>query len=77
MFDHLKEVDCNWGNWEPWTPCSAICGGGVRITSRRNTVTERNGGSPCNGSFVNTEHCNQEHCSETTQLIKQGIYVQE
>ena len=35
---------------------------------------ERNGGRPCNGSFVNTERCNQEHCSETTQLIKQGIY---
>merc|ERR1711881_149760 len=62
----LQEPISEYGDWQPWSPCSASCGGGDRIRSRFCSIDECSDGlrlqvvdEPCN-----VEECQQEPSSE-------------
>uniref|UniRef100_A0A7S4GQJ7 Spondin-like TSP1 domain-containing protein n=1 Tax=Oxyrrhis marina TaxID=2969 RepID=A0A7S4GQJ7_OXYMA len=39
--------DCVWGSWNPWSGCSATCGGGQKQRSREIKVSPSGGGRLC------------------------------
>ena len=57
-------VDCIWGQWNGWLPCTKTCGGngtttGFRSISRNAT----NGGNNCTGDTEITIPCNEGPCT--------------
>ena len=62
----LRIVDCEWASWEGWMECTATCGGGVTLRTRRpNTCTNS---LSCKGTFVEQQICNTESCPEFSTL---------
>ncbi|XP_070552180.1 cell surface hyaluronidase-like isoform X2 [Ptychodera flava] len=60
-------VDGNWGEWLPWSDCSAECGGGVRNRTRLcDNPPAVYGGAPCEGAGEEIEPCNVEPCPTTS-----------
>ena len=62
----LHIVDCEWATWEEWMECTATCGGGVKIRTRR-TLTCTNALS-CKGSFIEQKICSTESCPDLSTL---------
>ena len=58
------EVDCIWGTWESWSPCTKTCGGGTRTKNRTKSITEAYGGT-CFGNWTETQACNEQNCPGT------------
>ncbi|XP_063154493.1 hemicentin-1 [Candoia aspera] len=59
----LCPVDGNWGPWQPWSTCSASCGGGEKIRSRLcNNPPLSNNGRPCPGDEAQVSRCNIQAC---------------
>lgn len=64
--------DCNtqhcpvhggWSEWSAWTPCTASCGGGESMRSRRcDNPVPTNGGNECAGEAMETAPCNTQAC---------------
>lgn len=50
------DVDCELGQWEPWSDCSASCDG-VASRSRRIVTMGRGGGKHCTGAVEETTSC--------------------
>ena len=62
----LRIVDCEWATWEGWMECTATCGGGVTLRTRRpNTCTNS---LSCKGPFIEQQICNTESCPEFSTL---------
>mmetsp|Transcript_42879 Transcript_42879/g.133570 ORF Transcript_42879/g.133570 Transcript_42879/m.133570 type:complete len:357 (+) Transcript_42879:107-1177(+) len=60
-------VDCQWGEWMEWGPCSAPCGGGARSRARTVGVPAVNGGEECNvADGDDTGVCGQLACTTET-----------
>eukprot|EP00929_Paragymnodinium_shiwhaense_P091193 TRINITY_DN51224_c0_g1_i1.p1 TRINITY_DN51224_c0_g1~~TRINITY_DN51224_c0_g1_i1.p1 ORF type:complete len:861 (-),score=73.71 TRINITY_DN51224_c0_g1_i1:44-2626(-) len=57
-------VDCKFGAWTKFSPCSHRCGGGVRTRSRRVSVFAMAGGKVCPGRHGRNETvpCNMHVC---------------
>ena len=55
-------VNCEWGNYDPWSSCSRTCGGGKRSRTRQEATPASNGGLACEGYASETEDCNTEGC---------------
>eukprot|EP00929_Paragymnodinium_shiwhaense_P097590 TRINITY_DN59225_c0_g1_i1.p1 TRINITY_DN59225_c0_g1~~TRINITY_DN59225_c0_g1_i1.p1 ORF type:complete len:1427 (-),score=228.70 TRINITY_DN59225_c0_g1_i1:32-4312(-) len=55
-------VDCLWGEWKPWTSCSASCGEGHRIRLRQLLRDAQAGGAACQGSGKMVASCQLETC---------------
>ena len=62
----LHLVDCEWATWENWMKCTATCGGGVKMRTRR-TLTCTNALS-CKGSFIEQKICSTESCPDLSTL---------
>ena len=62
---HAKAINCK-GRWDKWTPCSKVCGGGVRSRSYVVNHPARFGGKPwtCTHAdgHVQTAWCNNWAC---------------
>ncbi|XP_005387687.1 PREDICTED: thrombospondin type-1 domain-containing protein 1 [Chinchilla lanigera] len=64
-----KEKECmliqrnieTWGPWQPWGPCSATCGDGVR-ERRRACLTSFPSRPGCPGTTLETSLCSLEEC---------------
>ena len=54
-------VDCLQSAWEPWSSCSATCGGGVRARKRPTLRNTAHGGRAC-GAAEQREPCNAASC---------------
>ena len=67
-------LDCEWGKWEDWLKCTASCGGGVQVRSRR--TIPYNEPWECIGSFIDQQSCNIKPCPEVETLQKDVIYLQ-
>lgn len=59
--DHVSAVDCEVGEWSPWTECSAECNGGTRTRKRDVIRPPMNDGAPCSILFE-YEDCNVFVC---------------
>ena len=55
-------VDCEWGSFSEWSPCSKSCGGGEKSRTRQVATPASNGGLSCEGEPIETEGCNTEGC---------------
>ncbi|ELT92508.1 hypothetical protein CAPTEDRAFT_44848, partial [Capitella teleta] len=53
--------DGYWSSWQPWTPCSATCGDGVRRRIR-SCIGPLYGGRRCNGDDYESLLCSEEKC---------------
>lgn len=51
-----------WGNWLPWTPCSATCGNGVQKRYRRCDKPLPKLGGSCIGLGEETRDCQKTNC---------------
>uniref|UniRef100_A0ABM5GDB4 Hemicentin-1 n=1 Tax=Pogona vitticeps TaxID=103695 RepID=A0ABM5GDB4_9SAUR len=59
----LCPVDGNWGPWQPWSTCSATCGGGEQARSRLcNHPFPSSNGRPCPGDKSQVSRCNTQAC---------------
>lgn len=59
----LLVVDGGWGNWENWSVCIVICGGGVRFRLRQcDNLVLLCGGVDCIGFVQEVGDCNVEEC---------------
>ena len=54
-------VDCRWGMWETWSPCTKTCGG-IRTSKREVNQEAQNGGTECVGEKTKEEDCNAPGC---------------
>lgn len=54
--------DCAVGDWEPWTTCTASCGGGMQRRTRFVEQYASNGGNGC-PELVNGKVCNAHECT--------------
>jgi len=59
--------DCQIGEWEGWSACSAECGGGVQQRNRGIIQDAKFGGEAC-GETQQTQTCNSENCDEDCEL---------
>jgi len=55
-------VECEWNDWEDWSPCPATCNGGTRSKSRSRKQEASNNGKPCAGNKTAIERCNPDPC---------------
>merc|ERR1719433_1274583 len=55
-------VDCEWGPWSEWGPCSVSCGKGDHLRSRVVNVRPMNGGKDCGLKSDESERCNVGDC---------------
>ncbi|RXN17958.1 SCO-spondin [Labeo rohita] len=59
-------VDGSWGQWAPWSECSAPCGGGVKIRTREcDNPAPQSGGRECTGSGRQQKACNTQDCTDS------------
>ena len=59
-------VDCEWGSWEDWLGCTATCGGGAELRTRRARFSSDS--LSCKGSFIEQQICNAQSCPEFSTL---------
>ena len=60
---HLYAVDCDWGNFGPWTACTKTCGSGKRLRFRVIERYESNGGASCDADHnIQEQNCNNDSC---------------
>ena len=55
-------MDCQWTEWEGWSPCSKSCGDGIRERQRNVSREALNGGDSCQGAAAAFEECNDGPC---------------
>lgn len=62
--------DGGWSSWSSWGECSAKCGGGFRVRTRRcdNPPPQSPGGLDCQGCAVDYEMCNTAPCVDSKRL---------
>uniref|UniRef100_A0A8D2KTM3 Hemicentin 1 n=1 Tax=Varanus komodoensis TaxID=61221 RepID=A0A8D2KTM3_VARKO len=59
----LCPEDGNWGTWQPWSACSASCGGGEQTRTRLcSSPPPSNKGRPCPGDESQISRCNAQAC---------------
>ena len=57
------KVNGGWGEWKPWGQCSAACGGGQQIRTRKCDSPEPSlDGESCIGDDFQTRSCNSNSC---------------
>lgn len=55
-------ADCQWTDWEAWSPCSVSCSGGKRSRRRAVKVQAEGDGQECIGNSTQTEDCGEAAC---------------
>mmetsp|Transcript_130155 Transcript_130155/g.239450 ORF Transcript_130155/g.239450 Transcript_130155/m.239450 type:complete len:1615 (-) Transcript_130155:72-4916(-) len=56
-------IDCSVTTWSEWNDCSATCGWGYHIRTRRIDLPAMNGGSPCNDALEELQGCTVQACT--------------
>lgn len=63
--DSCVGIDCLWGSWERWGPCTCKCGGGQRNRYREIMRMPQDGGAMCQPKDKEeTEPCNTQPCDD-------------
>lgn len=61
--------DCEFGEWKPWTKCTAACGGGIQKRIRYIAAEPNHSGKPCKGSLQIVQGCNFHTCVHATDCL--------
>ncbi|CAK0874514.1 unnamed protein product, partial [Prorocentrum cordatum] len=67
---------CEVSDWDEWSSCTALCGGGSRSRSRAVLVEAKDGGEPCPQQTTETGACAQEACEVDCVLGDWGPWGQ-
>lgn len=66
---HVAEpVDCEMGDWDDWTQCTATCGAGQRDRRRQVTTEPKSSGKPCTGPLSETGGCGERPCRDNSPV---------
>ena len=69
-------VDCEWGNYGPWSTCSATCGGGTQIRRRNIKRNSQSGGQPCKqGQGEEVQLCETQECPIGNEVVRINVYA--
>jgi len=60
-----KPESCTMTDWEDWGQCSASCGGGNHVRTRRVLNPAQHNGDACSGELSTTSACNTQECPKT------------
>jgi len=74
---NLCPVDCQYGEWLPWTRCSKTCDGGEKKRSREIIVQAKNGGKACGKKSKDTQICNNVFCPDMIEKLADFIKTDE
>jgi len=74
---NLCPVDCQYGEWSPWTRCSKTCDGGEKKRSREIIVQAKNGGKACGKKSKDTQICNNVFCPDMIEKLADFIKTDE
>jgi len=66
---HPCPIDCQLGDWEGWSGCSAECGGGLRERMRPVLREMKYAGKPCEDT-EETQSCEGQSCNKNCDLDK-------
>ena len=55
-------VDCKWGTFGDWSPCTVRCNGGIQWRERSVEIQAKNNGKACTGSTIERRSCNDNKC---------------
>ena len=55
-------VDCVMRPWDPWSPCSEECDGGIQFRHRTIETPASNGGKSCSPDLSENRECNTQGC---------------
>ncbi|CAE7315846.1 Hmcn1 [Symbiodinium pilosum] len=61
-------ADCQWTDWEEWSPCSVSCAGGSRSRGRAVKVQAEGDGQECIGNSSQTQACGEAACPVDCQV---------
>lgn len=56
------DIDCAFGDWEPWSGCSATCGGGQHMRSRAIAKHAQHYGKACADALSEVHECARLSC---------------
>jgi hypothetical protein len=68
-----RAINCVWSEWSSDGECSATCGGGIEIFSKKEETKAEHGGAVCEGPGVKEEKCSQEACPTTTMPLMSDV----
>jgi hypothetical protein len=68
---HACPIDCELGDWEGWSGCSAECGGGLRERMRPVVREMKYAGEPCEDT-EEVEGCSSQSCNADCKLAEWG-----
>ncbi|KAJ8374864.1 hypothetical protein SKAU_G00054440 [Synaphobranchus kaupii] len=57
------DVDCEWGSWSDWSPCSVRCGTGEQLSGRVVLQARQYRGAECEGSARRSRTCQEPDCA--------------
>ncbi|KAJ8278768.1 hypothetical protein COCON_G00058340 [Conger conger] len=57
------DVDCVWGSWADWSPCSVSCGSGEQTSGRVVQRARQYGGAECQGPARRSRDCQAPDCA--------------
>ncbi|KAJ8277520.1 hypothetical protein GJAV_G00076090, partial [Gymnothorax javanicus] len=57
------DVDCEWGSWSAWSPCSVSCGTGEQQAGRVIQLPRQYGGAECEGPAQRSRVCQAPDCA--------------
>jgi len=67
-------VDCVASPWQPWSACTATCGGGTSTRTRSVKIAEKYGGKPCvNACEASRPSCTKSGLHTQTSACNDGV----
>eukprot|EP01127_Copromyxa_protea_P009703 TRINITY_DN2303_c0_g1_i1.p1 TRINITY_DN2303_c0_g1~~TRINITY_DN2303_c0_g1_i1.p1 ORF type:complete len:1295 (-),score=239.23 TRINITY_DN2303_c0_g1_i1:64-3948(-) len=67
-------VNCVWGPFGDWSPCSVGCGSGTQTRSRTVSIPAQYGGSSCIGDSTESKKCSGELCPTNCTVTDWGAW---
>ena len=55
-------INCEWGSYETWSPCSKTCDRGYKSRARQVKTPASYGGQACEGGATQTKACITHTC---------------